>query len=93
MVVAFVIALRLRIRRPGRALSDRSNASLRNAPRCVLKKELQSHLRSRRKMRRAKSATKDGQNRGQIIDAVPISERPAEAADRAVPGHWEGDLT
>ncbi len=58
----------------------------------VLKKELQAHLRSRRKMRRAKVATKDGQNRGQIIDAISISERPAEVADRAIPGHWEGDL-
>lgn len=58
----------------------------------VLKKELQAHLRSRRKMRRAKVATKDGQNRGQIIEAVSISERPAEVADRAIPGHWEGDL-
>lgn len=58
----------------------------------VLKKELQAHLRTRRKMRRAKNATTKGQTRGQIIDAVPISERPAEVEDRAVPGHWEGDL-
>lgn len=58
----------------------------------VLKKELQGHLRTRRKMRRAKNATTKGQTRGQIIDAVSISERPAEVEDRAVPGHWEGDL-
>jgi IS30 family transposase len=58
----------------------------------VLKRELQAHLRSRRKMRRAKTASTAGQRRGQIIDAVPISARPAEIADRAVPGHWEGDL-
>jgi len=58
----------------------------------VLKKELQGHLRSRRKMRRAKNATTEGQQRGQIIDAVSIKERPAEVEDRAVPGHWEGDL-
>lgn len=58
----------------------------------VLKKELQAHLRTRRKMRRAKNATTKGQTRGQIIDAVSISERPAEVEDRAVPGHWEGDL-
>ena len=58
----------------------------------VLKQELQAHLRSRRKMRRARTASTDGQKRGQIIDAVSISERPAEIADRAVPGHWEGDL-
>jgi IS30 family transposase len=58
----------------------------------VLKKELQAHLRTRRKMRRAKSSTNKGQTRGQIIDAVSISERPAAIEDRAVPGHWEGDL-
>jgi IS30 family transposase len=59
----------------------------------VLKKELQAHLRSRRTMRRAKKATSHGQpGRGDIADAVSIRERPAEAADRAVPGHWEGDL-
>jgi IS30 family transposase len=58
----------------------------------VLKKELQAHLRTRRKMRRAKSATTKGQVRGHIIDAVSISDRPPEVEDRAVPGHWEGDL-
>ncbi len=58
----------------------------------VLKKELQAHLRSRRTMRRSKKATSRGQGRGDIADAVSIRERPAEAADRAVPGHWEGDL-
>jgi IS30 family transposase len=58
----------------------------------VLKKELLSNLRSRRLMRRAKTSTTAGQLRGQIIDAIPISRRPAEVEDRAVPGHWEGDL-
>jgi IS30 family transposase len=58
----------------------------------VLKRELISHLRSRRTMRRGKSATTEGQPRGQIIDAVSIRERPAEVEDRAIPGHWEGDL-
>jgi IS30 family transposase len=58
----------------------------------VLKKELIGHLRSNRKMRRGKTSTTQGQTRGQIIDAVSIRERPAEIEDRAVPGHWEGDL-
>lgn len=58
----------------------------------VLKKELVAVLRSRRMMRKAKTATSKGQPRGHIIDAISISERPAEAADRAIPGHWEGDL-
>ena len=58
----------------------------------VLKKELFTHLRRRRRMRQARQATTAGQARGRIIDAVSLRERPAEAADRAVPGHWEGDL-
>ncbi|WP_355661488.1 IS30 family transposase [Halomonas salifodinae] len=56
----------------------------------VLKKELMQHLRSRRMMRRSKHA--ESQPRGQIKDAVSIRERPPEAEDRAIPGHWEGDL-
>lgn len=58
----------------------------------VLKAELVKHLRSRRSMRRARMSTTKGQTRGQIRDAVSIHERPAEIEDRAVPGHWEGDL-
>jgi len=58
----------------------------------VLKKELMAHLRMNRVMRVPKTGSTSGQNRGEIIDAVSISERPAEVEDRAVPGHWEGDL-
>lgn len=58
----------------------------------VLKKALIAHLRRRRTMRRSKQASTAGQQRGQIIDAVSIRERPASVEDRAVPGHWEGDL-
>jgi len=58
----------------------------------VLKKELMDHLRSKRRMRRSRHASEHGHSRGQIIDAISIRERPAEAEDRAIPGHWEGDL-
>ena len=58
----------------------------------ALKKELQQCLRSKRVMRRGKTSSMKGQGLGKIPYAVPISERPASVKDRAVPGHWEGDL-
>jgi IS30 family transposase len=58
----------------------------------VLKKELLQHLRSKRTIRRSRPASQQGDRRGQITDIVSISERPASVEDRAVPGHWEGDL-
>ena len=58
----------------------------------VLKKELLGHLRSKRTIRRSRSADANGDRRGQIADMVSIRERPAAVEDRAVPGHWEGDL-
>jgi IS30 family transposase len=58
----------------------------------ALKKELIGHLRTKRRYRRSRHATYRGQGRGTIVDAVSIRERPAEVEDRAVPGHWEGDL-
>lgn len=58
----------------------------------VLKKELLQHLRRTRAMRRSRHHTQKSDDRRKIRDAVSISERPATAEDRAVPGHWEGDL-
>lgn len=58
----------------------------------VLKKQLIEHLRSHRPIRRSRHATAKADLRGRIPDTVSIRERPAEAQDRAVPGHWEGDL-
>ena len=58
----------------------------------VLRKELQECLRSPRAIRRSRHATQKGLKLRKIKDAVPISERPPEVEDRAVPGHWEGDL-
>lgn len=58
----------------------------------LLKRELLAHLRSRRMMRRSQAFSTKGRPRGQIIDAVSIHDRPASVEDRAIPGHWEGDL-
>ena len=58
----------------------------------VLKKELLAHLRSARLMRRARNAPGRGNHGPRVPGALSIRERPAEIEDRAVPGHWEGDL-
>ena len=58
----------------------------------ALKKELLAYLRRTRAMRRSRHHTQKTGDHGRIVDAVSISERPATADDRAVPGHWEGDL-
>jgi len=58
----------------------------------VLKKELQQYLRSQRAIRRSRHASLKGNGLGQITNAISIRERPASVEDRAVPGHWEGDL-
>jgi IS30 family transposase len=58
----------------------------------ALKKELVEHLRRSRVMRRSRHHTQKTDQHGRITDTVSISERPASVADRAVPGHWEGDL-
>jgi IS30 family transposase len=58
----------------------------------VLKRELTQHLRRRRTRRQPRAVHHVGHYPGHIVDAVSIRQRPADAADRAVPGHWEGDL-
>ena len=58
----------------------------------VLKKELMGHLRTRRRMRRSQHSHIYKDSRGRIAEAISIRERSAEVEDRAVPGHWEGDL-
>jgi len=58
----------------------------------VFKKELIQHLRTQRTMRRSRYGNKSGEGQGQIKGMITISQRPASVADRAVPGHREGDL-
>jgi IS30 family transposase len=58
----------------------------------ALQRELVAHLRRTRAIRRPRAAKRVNRGQGQIVDAVSIRERPAEADDRAIPGHWEGDL-
>ena len=58
----------------------------------VLKKELLAHLRATRSIRRSRHASLKRDGLGQLKDAVSIRDRPAAVEDRAVPGHWEGDL-
>ena len=58
----------------------------------ALKKELLAHLRRARAMRRSRHHTQKTADHAQITDAISIRERPADVEDRAVPGHWEGDL-
>ena len=58
----------------------------------ALKKELVEHLRRTRTMRRSRRHKEKTENHGRIVDAVSISQRPAKVEDRALPGHWEGDL-
>jgi IS30 family transposase len=55
-------------------------------------KRVIAHLRTKRRIRRSRYSRIFKDSRGQIADAISIRERPAEVEDRAVPGHWEGDL-
>jgi IS30 family transposase len=58
----------------------------------AMKKELTHYLRTRRTIRRSRNATRKGRGGGQIPDPISIRERPTSVEDRALPGHWEGDL-
>lgn len=58
----------------------------------ALKRELTTHLRTQRARRKPQARSRNDQRRGKLVDTISIHERPAEADDRAVPGHWEGDL-
>jgi IS30 family transposase len=58
----------------------------------VLRQELTTYLRRGRSVRRSRGRSPKGHGRGQIVDAISIAQRPPEVADRAIPGHWEGDL-
>ena len=60
--------------------------------RAVLKRALRGHLRRQRSFRHARASAQVRPKQGQIIDAISIRQRPAEVEDRALPGHWEGDL-
>ncbi len=90
------IAGRLKRRHPGeeqnRVSHETIYRSLYVQTRGVLKKELQECLRSPRAIRRSRHATQKGLKLRKIKDAVSISKRPPEIEDRAVPGHWDGDL-
>ncbi len=81
---------------PGEAQSQVSHETIYRSlyiqARGVLKKELLEHLRTKRTIRRSRHASLKRNGLGQIKDAVSIRERPASVEDRAVPGHWEGDL-
>ena len=86
----------LQRRQPGREAYQVSHETIYRSlfvqSRGVLKKELIQHLRTQRSMRRSRHASGKGDGRGQIKDMISIRERPASVEDRAVPGHWEGDL-
>jgi IS30 family transposase len=57
-----------------------------------LKRELSVHLRTQRQRRQPRARSRAEERRGKLVETISISQRPAEVADRAVPGHWEGDL-
>lgn len=90
------IANRIRIEYPGdedmRVSAETIYTYLYVLPRGELKKELISCLRKAHKTRRRQKSSDTRETRGKILDMISIEERPAEVANRSVPGHWEGDI-
>ena len=90
------IAKRIRMDHPEdpqmRACADTIYQSLFVQARGSLKRELTAHLRTQRQRRQPRARSRVEERRGKLADTISISQRPAEADDRAVPGHWEGDL-
>jgi IS30 family transposase len=75
-----------------RVSPETTYCSLQLRARGALGRELTRHLRSARQKRRRRGASRRGQGRAKLRDIVMLSKRPPEVSDRAVPGHWEGDL-
>lgn len=90
------IAHRIRMDHPDdpdmRVCAETIYQSLFVQARGALKRELTVHLRSQRERRKPRARSRNDERRGKLVDTISITERPAEAKDRAVPGHWEGDL-
>ena len=90
------ISHRLRVEFPDRAEMRVSHETIYQSlyvqGRGALRRELARHLRTGRSLRRPRRTETAAGQRGKLAGMVNISERPAEAADRAVPGHWEGDM-
>ena len=90
------IAHRIRMDHPDdprmRVCAETIYQSLFVQARGALKRELSVYLRSQRERRKPQARSRNDERRGKLVDTISISARPAEAADRAVPGHWEGDL-
>ena len=90
------ISHRLRVEFPDRAEMRVSHETIYQSlyvqGRGALRRELARHLRTGRSLRRPRRTETAAGQRGKLAGTVNISERPAEAADRAVPGHWEGDM-
>lgn len=90
------IATRLRAEYPDDATMRISHEAIYTylyvLPRGQLRRELLAYLRHRHKRRRSRHRRLGHDRRGQLPDMISIEERPAEVADRTIPGHWEGDL-